>query len=125
VHSVLLDRASLAAVSFMVLASGASGASADPNIPWTVFTFIFTSVIGLYTWLSRRHAATSSDLSDVEKSVAVISERILHLPTQPQVAALDASVRELSAEIHGLNKRLEAAGQRLNRVEDYLERKFP
>jgi HAMP domain-containing protein len=93
-------------VKTSLLLAIAVAAAVDPPIPWNVFAFVVSTAVGLYTFATKRSAARQADLHRIEQDVAVISERMKHLPTRDEVAELDGAIRELCTELRGTNKLL-------------------
>lgn len=90
--------------------------------------------VAWFSWQQSRHRATREHvdvieqrLVDQERKLDVLYERIAHLPTADQVAHLSIDLRAATTELRGvdghiksLNKQIEAAWRRMDRVEEYL-----
>lgn len=99
------------------------------DIGLKVVQFVAWIFVGAYTWQQSRHRVTTSQVDALKDKVTalqgevdVLEERVRHLPTAPEVAALTASVREMSAFFQGLQGQFKGVMLRLDRIEEYMQR---
>lgn len=104
--------------------------SGDIDLGLRVLQFVLWALIGIYTWQASRHRATRDHVERVERTVqdqqrhiAVLNERLAHVPSAGEVAELTGSLRELVAELGGLKAQVTQVNLRLNRIEDFLHRR--
>lgn len=97
-------------------------AAADGDVPWRVFTFIFTGAVGLYSWFSRRQSVDREHVVRLERSVAVIEERISHMPSAAQLAELEKTIATFSEQQRSVGNDLKRIDHTMRRMQEYLEK---
>jgi hypothetical protein len=92
-------------------------------IPWQVFVFIITGIVGAYTFITKRISAQRDQVADLEQSHARLSERVAHMPNAEAVTRLTVAVAELTTEIRGLRTSVNAVERRLDLHDEWEFRK--
>jgi predicted nuclease with TOPRIM domain len=108
------------------------------DLSWHAVSLVFTTVIGLYTWISAgqrvhrdqldRHRAELEERGDqllervakLEKSNGELTERVAHLPSKEQVHELALATIELRATMIGVGQQYNHLNLRLDRIDDFL-----
>ncbi len=92
------------------------------QLPWPlvalILTALITTALGLYAWVASIRSGTDCRLGKVELEVAVIGERIAHLPTSSEVAALTVAVTRLTTEVESTGRLLNALTRRIELHEE-------
>lgn len=92
---------------------------------------LMMAVIGLYSWITSRQAASDKDLSefkstatavesDLRERLATLEAELRAVPTAQVVHELSAALRGLEASLQGFGGRVDAMQRTVERVNDYL-----
>jgi len=106
-------------LALSVVAFASSAAAVD--VPWNVFTFFFSFCVGVYTWLGKRQAVDRAIVNKLEKSVAVIEERIRHLPTAEQMSTLTVTIAAQTEQLKAVNGHLKGLERRTDLMQSFVE----
>ncbi|MFL1515275.1 DUF2730 family protein [Pseudomonas prosekii] len=90
------------------------------TVQWLVLT-----VLALYTWITKRQAASARELLELRTRVIALEERVRHLPDQAAVADLLGDMKAVRAELSGVKDALRPLARSLDRINDYLLREKP
>ena len=94
------------------------------DMNWGLFLdaaqWLFMVVLALVTWTRKPGEEASQAVETMSSRIAVIEERIAHMPTSEELAELAGTVKALSAELAGVNASQVAISRQLNRIEDFL-----
>lgn len=84
------------------------------DIPWPVFTFVLTAIVGVYSFITRGQSVQREQFAGLEKSHATLNERVGHMPTAPEVNELTVAVSELTVEMRSFREKLNSVERRLD-----------
>jgi hypothetical protein len=93
---------------------------------WSVLQALMTFGVWVYAWSATRGRAHQDELEEIrverderlrtiEAQMAMLEERLAHLPTATDIAALGAAVARIEATVDTMDRRT-------NRIEDWLSR---
>jgi chromosome segregation ATPase len=96
--------------------------------------FLFTVVVGFFSWSSARKASSKVEaealakrLSGQDNRLLVLEQQMKHLPTSEQLTALAAKLAELGgdmkgikSDISGINRSLDPLNRSVDRLNDFL-----
>lgn len=75
------------------------------------------AVVGIWSWMSNRHHATSEQVDDIGHRVTVLETRVDTLPTPESLSSYRA---EVGARLSSIEAYQKANHERLRRIEEYL-----
>lgn len=95
------------------------------DIPWPLVALLvgclLTAFIGIYAWVASIRSGQDSRIGECEQSIAVIEERVKHLPTSREVTEMTAAIQRLTVEMVGVIKSLDGLSHRLNLHEEWFQ----
>ncbi|MDH4869828.1 DUF2730 domain-containing protein [Pseudomonas sp. BN515] len=83
------------------------------TVQWLILT-----VLGIYTWLTNRQAASAKELLELRTRIVALEERIRHLPDHTAITELLGDMKAVRAELAGM----QAISRAVDRINDYLLR---
>ena len=83
------------------------------TVQWVVVT-----VIGIYTWMTNRQAASAQEMLELRTRIVALEERIRHLPDHAAITELLGDMKAVRAELQGM----QAIARSVDRINDYLLR---
>jgi hypothetical protein len=96
------------------------------NVPWPLVALlvsvVLTAVIGIYAWIAGIRSGLDARLGKNEQTIAVIAERVEHLPTSREVTEMTAAIQRLTVEMAGVIKSLDGLAHRLDLHEEWFQR---
>lgn len=87
------------------------------SVQWLVMT-----AIGIYTWLTNRHTASTQQLLELRTRIVALEENVRHLPDHTAVTDLLGDMKAMRAELMGVKDALAPLARSLDRINDYLLR---
>lgn len=94
------------------------------NIPWPLVALLvgclLTAFIGIYAWVASIRSGQDCRIGECEQSIAVIEERVKHLPTSREVTDMTAAIQKLTVEMAVVNKFLDGLQRRLDLHEEWF-----
>lgn len=82
--------------------------------------WLFMVLLALVTWTRKPGEDASAAVNALSARLAVIEERVTHMPTSEELAELGGTVRALQSEVEGVREDQRAIKRQLGRIEDYL-----
>ncbi|MCF4982090.1 hypothetical protein FBY10_101106 [Pseudomonas sp. SJZ103] len=92
------------------------------NFSFTAMQWVVLTVIGIYTWLTNRQAASTQELLVLRTRIVALEEHVRHLPDQTAVTDLLGDMKAVRAELSGMKDALGPLARSLDRINDYLLR---
>ncbi|KRP97471.1 MULTISPECIES: hypothetical protein [Pseudomonas] len=92
------------------------------NFSFTAMQWVVLTVIGIYTWLTNRQAASTQELLVLRTRIVALEEHVRHLPDQAAVTNLLGDMKAVRAELTGVKDALAPLARSLDRINDYLLR---
>lgn len=92
------------------------------NFSFTAMQWVVLTVIGIYTWLTNRQAASTQELLVLRTRIVALEEHVRHLPDQTAVTDLLGDMKAVRAELTGVKDALGPLARSLDRINDYLLR---
>ncbi|MBH8611938.1 DUF2730 domain-containing protein [Pseudomonas mohnii] len=92
------------------------------NFSFTAMQWVVLTVIGIYTWLTNRQAASAQELLELRTRITALEEHVRHLPDQTAVTDLLGDMKAVRAELTGVKDALGPLARSLDRINDYLLR---
>ncbi|AHZ80006.1 MULTISPECIES: DUF2730 family protein [Pseudomonas] len=83
------------------------------TVQWVVVT-----VIGIYTWMTNRQAASAQEMLELRTRIVALEERIRHLPDHAAITELLGDMKAVRAELGAMQGLTRA----VDRINDYLLR---
>jgi hypothetical protein len=83
------------------------------SVQWLILT-----VLGVYTWLTNRQAASAKEMLELRTRIVALEERIRHLPDHAAITELLGDMKAVRAELAGMH----AISRAVDRINDYLLR---
>ncbi|OCJ46616.1 hypothetical protein A6U95_01505 [Serratia sp. 14-2641] len=93
------------------------------NFSLGTLQWVIMAVIGIYTWLTGRQAASNQELQEQRTRLARLEEQLSSLPTQLQITELISKLSHTEAQLAGLNEQFGAVSRRLETINNYLLQK--
>jgi len=90
------------------------------NILWPLLATLLTCAIGVYAWIAAIHKGLDDRCTSTEREVAIIEERIKHLPTAREIAELTAATQRLAVEMASAVRSIDALSHRLELHEEWF-----
>ncbi|OLF53788.1 DUF2730 family protein [Pseudomonas chlororaphis] len=87
------------------------------SVQWLVLT-----VLGIYTWMTKRQTASAQELLELRTRIVALEEHVRHLPDQTAVTDLLGDMKAVRAELSGVKEALAPLARSLDRINDYLLR---
>ncbi|MGH8330743.1 MAG: DUF2730 domain-containing protein [Pseudomonas fluorescens] len=84
--------------------------------------WIVMAVLGFYTWLTNRQAASTQEMMVLRTRIIALEEHIRHLPDHNAVTDLLGDMKAMRAELTGVKDALAPLARSLDRINDYLLR---
>ncbi|QHA95832.1 DUF2730 domain-containing protein [Pseudomonas sp. J380] len=92
------------------------------NFGFQTVQWLILTVLGIYTWMTKRQAASGQELLDLRVRIVALEEQIRHLPDQTAVTNLLGDMKAMRAELSGVKDALAPLARSLDRINDYLLR---
>ena len=92
------------------------------NFSFTAMQWVVLTVIGIYTWLTNRQAASTQELLVLRTRIVALEEHVRHLPDPAAVTNLLGDMKAVRAELTGVKDALAPLARSLDRINDYLLR---
>lgn len=99
----------------------------DWDFTTRVGQFAFTVLLGLYTVMATRRAASASvaealddRLNNHHTRLVTLEQQMLHLPDVHQLSDLAGDMKAMRAELAGLARELAPLTRSVDRINDYL-----
>lgn len=92
------------------------------NFSFNAMQWVVLTVIGIYTWLANRQAASTQELLELRTRIVALEEHVRHLPDQTAVTDLLGDMKAVRAELTGVKDALAPLARSLDRINDYLLR---
>ena len=92
------------------------------NIGFQTVQWLILTVLGVYTWLTNRQAASAQELLELRTRIVALEEHVRHLPDQTAVTDLLGDMKAVRAELTGVKDALAPLSRSLDRINDYLLR---
>lgn len=83
------------------------------TVQWLILT-----VLGIYTWITNRQAASANELLELRTRIVALEERIRHLPDHTAITELLGDMKAVRAQLDGM----QAISRAVDRINDYLLR---
>lgn len=83
------------------------------TVQWLILT-----VLGIYTWITNRQAASAQELLELRTRIVALEERVRHLPDHGAITELLGDMKAVRAELAGM----QAISRAVDRINDYLLR---
>jgi len=84
--------------------------------------WIVMAVLGVYTWLTKRQAASNQEMMVLRTRIIALEEHIRHLPDHTAITDLLGDMKAMRAELTGVKEALAPLTRSLDRINDYLLR---
>ncbi|NNJ15467.1 MULTISPECIES: DUF2730 family protein [Pseudomonas] len=91
------------------------------NFGFQTVQWLILTVLGIYTWLTKRQAASGQELLELRTRIVALEERVRHLPDQAAIAELLGDMKAVRAELAGM----QSISRAVDRINDYLLREKP
>ncbi|MNJ40419.1 hypothetical protein D3C77_353160 [compost metagenome] len=88
------------------------------NFSFSAVQWVVLTVIGIYSWLTKRQAASAQELLELRTRIVALEERVRHLPDHAAIAELLGDMKAVRAELAGM----QAISRAVDRINDYLLR---
>ncbi|AKA25691.1 DUF2730 family protein [Pseudomonas chlororaphis] len=92
------------------------------NFGFQTVQWLMLTVLGIYTWMIKRDAASAQELLELRTRIVALEEQIRHLPDQTAVTDLLGDMKAVRAELSGVKEVLGPLSRQLDRINDYLLR---
>ncbi|NMZ13404.1 DUF2730 domain-containing protein [Pseudomonas proteolytica] len=92
------------------------------NFGFQTVQWLILTVLGIYTWMTKRQAASGQELLDLRVRIVALEEQIRHLPDQAAFINLLGDMKAMRAEVSGVKDALAPLARSLDRINDYLLR---
>ncbi|EIK71835.1 hypothetical protein PseBG33_3495 [Pseudomonas synxantha BG33R] len=92
------------------------------NFGFQTVQWLILTVLGIYTWMTKRQAASGQELLDLRVRIVALEEQIRHLPDQAAFTNLLGDMKAMRAEVSGVKDALAPLARSLDRINDYLLR---
>lgn len=92
------------------------------NFGFQTVQWLILTVLGIYTWMTKRQAASGQELLDLRVRIVALEEQIRHLPDQTSFTNLLGDMKAMRAEVSGVKDALAPLARSLDRINDYLLR---
>lgn len=83
------------------------------TVQWLILT-----VLGIYTWITNRQAASTQELLELRTRIVALEERVRHLPDHAAITELLGDMKAVRAQLDGM----QAISRAVDRINDYLLR---
>ena len=90
------------------------------NTPWPLLTVLLTVSVGVYAWIAAIRKGLDDRCTETEQELAVLGERIKHLPSAKEIAELTAATQRLTVEMASAVKSIDALAHRLELHEEWF-----
>lgn len=94
----------------------------DLNFGFQTVQWLILTVLGVYTFLAKRQAASAQELLELRTRIVALEEHIRHLPDPTAVTDLLGDMKAVRAELTGVKDALGPLARSLDRINDYLLR---
>lgn len=84
--------------------------------------WIVMAVLGFYTWLTNRQAASAQEMMVLRTRIIALEEHVRHLPDHSAVTDLLGDMKAMRSELTGVKDALAPLSRSLDRINDYLLR---
>lgn len=91
------------------------------NFGFQTVQWLILTVLGVYTWLTKRQAASAQELLELRTRIVALEECVRHLPDHAAIAELLGDMKAVRAELAGM----QAISRAVDRINDYLLREKP
>lgn len=83
------------------------------SVQWLILT-----VLGIYTWLTNRQAASAKELLELRTRIIALEATVKNMPDHTAIAELLGDMKAVRAELAGM----QAISRAVDRINDYLLR---
>jgi hypothetical protein len=94
----------------------------DLNLGFQTVQWLILTVLGVYTWLTKRQAASTQELLELRTRIVALEEHLRHLPDPTAITDLLGDMKAIRAELSGVKDALSPLSRSLDRINDYLLR---
>ncbi|UVK85217.1 DUF2730 family protein [Pseudomonas sichuanensis] len=88
------------------------------NFGFQTVQWVVVSVIGIYTWMTNRQAASAQEMLELRTRIVALEERVRHLPDHAAITELLGDMKAVRAELVAMQGLTRA----VDRINDYLLR---
>ncbi|WP_416739246.1 DUF2730 domain-containing protein [Pseudomonas sp. NFX71] len=92
------------------------------NVGFQTVEWLILTVLGIYTWLTKRQAASTQELLELRTRIVALEEHVRHLPDPTAITDLLGDMKAIRAELSGVKDALSPLSRSLDRINDYLLR---
>lgn len=93
---------------------------ADLNFSFSVMQWIVMSVIGVYSWLIGRQAASAKELLELRTRLTTLEAQLHSVPSSADLASLAGDVKGLRSDVQSLRDVAAAQARATERINSYL-----
>jgi len=90
------------------------------NFGFQTVQWLILTVLGIYTWMTKRQAASGQELLELRTRIVALEEHVKHMPDQSSVTDLRGDMKAMRAELSGVKDALAPLSRSLDRINDYL-----
>ncbi|CAM5457734.1 hypothetical protein TMEC54S_03493 [Thauera mechernichensis] len=82
--------------------------------------WIVIGVIGIYSWLIGRQAASAKELLELRTRITTLEAEMRAVPSHNQLNELMGRLERLDAKLEGVTDSMQPLARSLDRINDYL-----
>lgn len=92
----------------------------DISFPFSVMQWVLTSVIGVYTWLIGRQAASAKELLELRMRLTALETQVHSVPSSAELQMLAGDLKGLRADVAAVRDAMSAQARSVERINSYL-----
>lgn len=92
----------------------------DISFSFEATKWIVITVIGIYSWLVGRQAASSKELLELRTRITTLEAEMRQVPNNSKINELMGRLERLDARLEGVVDNMQPIGRSLDRINDYL-----
>jgi len=92
----------------------------DVSFSFEATKWIVITVIGVYSWLVGRQAASGKELLELRTRITTLEAEMRQVPNNSQLNELMGRLERLDARLEGVVDNIAPLGRSLDRINDYL-----
>ncbi len=90
------------------------------SVGFGTMQWIVIGVIGIYSWLIGRQAASAKELLELRTRITTLEAEMRQVPSHNQLNDLMARLERLDAKLEGVTDNMQPLARSLDRINDYL-----
>lgn len=90
------------------------------NFGFGTMQWVVIGVIGIYSWLVGRQAASAKELLDLRTRITTLEAEMRQAPSHNQLTDLMGRLERLDAKLEGVADSMQPLARSLDRINDYL-----